>query len=315
LGKEQSYPADLPTESKLSDEELRQELGIPEPEQQQAYDDAHQRAMRRREQFYNPTFVKPIDPDKLSDDGKAYRDKMQQLNREPTQLEGILGRLNRRITVTKRHQVLGLEIAQDVISEIFRTELWRKSKTIELTDDQIDILNNIIQYFIGDASSPYPLHKGLFVYGGYGVGKTFLFRAMQTLCEIAPIDDMKFQIESTKTLVQAVIDAKDLKDKDKKGNPMEPYRRGNLLLDDLGEERQKILSYGNQENPIDMLLSERYIAFDRFGHLTHVTSNLGLGDDDDALQKQLTAAYGSRVFDRMCDMFEFVLLPGESKRG
>ncbi|GAB4000775.1 hypothetical protein GCM10028807_54720 [Spirosoma daeguense] len=261
----------------------------------------------------NDSFFQPVDYSKLTEKGKEDRERVAAANHVPTQLEAILGRLESSVRANYRRQVLGFDIACQVIKRTFEIELSRKSKEIDLSDEQIIVLENIIRYFIGAPNSPYPLHKGLFLYGGYGVGKTFLFRAMQTLCRIAPIPDMQFEEISTKTFVTAWKNFKD--SKEKKNNPVLQYSRGNLLLDDLGEEVQKIMSFTNVENPIDELLSERYVAFDRYGQVTHVTTNLGLGDSENALEEQLVKLYGSRILDRFNDMFEVILLPGDSKRG
>ena len=284
---------------------------MPDEETQKAYIDAHKKAMdklNRRGEFF-----KPVDYSKLTEKGKADIEKQKAFNRTPTQLEMILSRLDETLRVHHRPQSLSFDIASTVIEKIYGLELSRKNKGRWLDEEQKQVLDNIIKYFIGDPTSPYALHKGLFLYGGYGVGKTFLFRAMQTLCKISPIQTMQFEEVSTKTFVTSWKNFKE--SKDKKNNPVVQYGRGNLLLDDLGEEPQTIMSYTNAENPIDELLSERYIAFDRFGQLTHVTSNLGLGESETALEDQLTRLYGSRILDRFNDMFEVILLPGDSKRG
>ncbi len=92
-------------------------------------------------------------------------------------------------------------------------------------------------------------------------------------------------------------------------NTLKPIRKffsGNLMLDDLGEEKQMLKLYGNAENPMDLLITERYRAFQEKGTLTHATSNLPPTKLD---------VYGTRLFDRFSDMTHAVLLPGGSKRG
>ncbi|QMW05386.1 hypothetical protein [Spirosoma foliorum] len=309
--KELSFPQEPLIDLRHSDEEIKRGLGIPDEETQKAYNDAHRKALERLSS--KGSFFKPVDESKLTEKGKADRQRVAEANRTPTQLEAILSRLDQTIKVNYRQQVLSFEIASVVVEKIYGLELSRKNKASWFTDEQREVLDNVIKYFIGDPQCPYALHKGLFVYGGYGPGKTFLFRAMQTLCKIAPIPDMQFDEVSTKTFVTAWKNHKE--SKDKKNDPVIKYSRNHLLLDDLGEEKQVIISYTNAENPIDELLSERYIAFDRFGQVTHVTSNLGQGDSETALEDQLVHLYGSRILDRFNDMFEVILLPGDSKRG
>ncbi|GAB3988028.1 hypothetical protein GCM10028807_09730 [Spirosoma daeguense] len=309
-GKEPLSQPEQLTDNNLSDEE-KPWTGIPSQQDQERYNENHRRAMEKLTK--KDSFFQPVDHSKLTEKGKEDRARVAAANHIPTQLDAILERLESSVRANYRRQVLGFDIACQVIKRTFEIELSRKSKEIDLSDEQIVVLENIIRYFIGAPNSPYPLHKGLFLYGGYGVGKTFLFRAMQTLCRIAPIPDMQFEEISTKTFVTAWKNFKD--GKEKKNNPVLQYSRGNLLLDDLGEEVQKIMSFTNVENPIDELLSERYVAFDRYGQVTHVTTNLGLGDSENALEEQLVKLYGSRILDRFNDMFEVILLPGDSKRG
>lgn len=286
-------------------------MGIPDEQTQKAYNLAHQKAMERLNN--RNSFVKPIDPSSLTEEGREYREKMNRVNQEPTQLEGILARLNKSVRVTYRQQVISFEIAHEVFYKAMAMELTRKNKGMVFTPEQTIIIDNIIKYFIGDPTGPYLLQKGLFVYGSYGVGKTILFRIMQLLCQIIPIPDMEFAETPTKSLYEAYVDFKE--SKEKKVNPLSKFSRGNLLLNDLGEESQVVISYKNEQRPMDLLLDERNIAWDRFGAKTHVTSNLGMGDTEDALEKQLNAIYGTRILDRFMDMFNFIFMPGESKRG
>lgn len=288
-------------------------MGFPDKSTQDAYDETHKRALARRDKFYQTSFVRPVDASKLTEKGRADRASVAAANREVSQLDAILGRLNQDIRVSHRQQVLPFEVAKIVVTTAFEKEMARKKKRVYFTDEQLAIVDDITKYFIGDPSGPYSLVKGLFVYGGLGVGKTMLFRVMQTVCRVTPILEMQFEEVATKTLYERYVTYKE--SKEKKNNPLAQYSRGHLLLNDLGEERQTHISYTNEERPMDLLLSERNEAWDRFGHLTHVTTNLGLGDSETALEDQLNKVYGSRILDRFHDMFEIILLPGESKRG
>ena len=72
----------------------------------------------------------------------------------------------------------------------------------------------------------------------------------------------------------------------------------------LGHESKTVLDYGNLIRPISELLRLRC----DFGTLTHGTSNFDL--------KTLSSEefYGKMIGDHLKTMFNFITLPGESRR-
>jgi len=113
---------------------------------------------------------------------------------------------------------------------------------------------------------------------------------MYRFAQIVPIECMKFRIISAKELVQSCADDKSL-------NPLKQWKScGNLLIDDLGEEKEFVANYSNTDNPMDVLLSARYEAYISHGHLTHFTSN--------KQPSELEDRYGTRIFDRICETAE-----------
>lgn len=269
------------------------------PQEQEAMTENWNRARQRANP--NRSAVVQRSTGEMTEAGRAYSEKMRQINYapEPTRLEGILQRVNQVVKPVVRPHVLPYEEATVVVNEIYRQELLRKDRQMVLTDELADALEAITRYFIGDPDGPLPLTKGLFLYGGVGVGKTFLMSVMNTLTQVVPIPLMAFATVSTKDLVRAVKDAKSLA-------PLAAYERGGLLLDDLGEEKNDVRLYGDSDSPMDLLLSNRYIHYTRSNQLTHATSNLDPSD----IEKR----YGTRIYDRFFEMFEGVLLTGESKR-
>lgn len=202
-----------------------------------------------------------------------------------------------------------------MVNHAFELKVARKVKGVHFTEEQTVILDNVIRYFIGDPTSIYALHKGLFVYGKFGVGKTILFDVIQELCVCTPVDEMKFNETPSKRYVKDYVDYREGKIKT---DPSKKILVGHLLLNDLGEEQKEIHNYKNVINPIGDLLSERNIGFDQYGYKTHATSNLGLTDeenDEEFLIRQLEEMYGSRILDRFYDQFETIEIPGDSKRG
>jgi DNA replication protein DnaC len=77
-----------------------------------------------------------------------------------------------------------------------------------------------------------------------------------------------------------------------------------LAIDDLGEETEPVVRFGEPVNVLQEVLSRRYDR--RFGSFTHVTTNCS--------REQIIAIYGERVFDRAKEMFNFVRLSGKTRR-
>lgn len=78
-----------------------------------------------------------------------------------------------------------------------------------------------------------------------------------------------------------------------------------LVIDDLGYDKP-IQYFGNTVDITGELILRRYENFVRYGNRTHATSNLDV--------KDLKERYGIRVYDRMIEMFNIVVLTGGSRR-
>lgn len=76
-----------------------------------------------------------------------------------------------------------------------------------------------------------------------------------------------------------------------------------LLLDDLGAEPEKCISFGEELYPMVKLLSHRY----NYMLTTIIATNLGLD--------QIRERYGARVADRLTEMFDVIVYSEESFRG
>lgn len=79
-----------------------------------------------------------------------------------------------------------------------------------------------------------------------------------------------------------------------------------LCIDDLGAESPLVNQFGTKTDVIANLLFLRYEKWQIDRIRTHATSNL--------TKQQLKERYGERLFDRMSEMFSFIVMKGESKR-
>lgn len=144
-------------------------------------------------------------------------------------------------------------------------------------------------------------HKtGLLIYGAAcGTGKTTLANAMCTLVNYL-FDSVYSQDRKTVYRTTAINLVKLYSD-----NP-EQYKRmvsqELLFIDDLGTEPVNIKIYGNEFSPVTELLYNRY----DWQRWTIVTSNLS--------DEQLKERYGTRIDDRLREMFDRILFQGKSYR-
>lgn len=145
-------------------------------------------------------------------------------------------------------------------------------------------------------------HKGLWLWGNIGTGKTTMLKIIRAFCnEVRPIDIEGRRYSFRITPVGDVC--RDFMDKNYMG--VQDYIDSNRqAFDDLGVEPQPLSYYGTMVNVMEYVLLARYerrdVAF------THVTSNLS--------PKQVGQMYGMRVYDRAKEMFNFVEMAGATFR-
>lgn len=167
----------------------------------------------------------------------------------------------------------------------------------QITEKNQKVVDTILAYF---AKVPHfydllpngSFKKGLLVLGGYGTGKTSLFEAIHH-CQLHSPNG--FGIASALDLMKAY--GRNSYD------GIHSQISGNWLFDDVGEEHI-VSHYGNKENVVKLLLSERYRQ--RKKPITHITTNLSL--------KMLKEKYGQRIYERFYEMFNVLVLDGRNYR-
>lgn len=190
--------------------------------------------------------------------------------------------------------------AMTIVETIYECMMKRKGGNFECSDSLIYNISNVVKYFIHDNSSKFSKHKGLYFYGSYGVGKTMLFRVIDSLLEsLGRSENERFKIVSAKEIIRIVSE-------DKNTKIINSYKFGNLVIDDLGEEEKTIGLFRDDVSPMDYLLSLRYEAYQR-GYMTHFTTNLS----GEGIIKE---KYGLRIHDRFKEMVTPVLFTGDSLR-
>ena len=239
----------------------------------------------------------------------ALRAYAQRLNQpvlgEGTALKNILERIRQK-TPSFHSQMTPLSIDYSSAKEIFKFTAERlcerQGKHFVIDDENRWVLQNLVAYLIGDeANCAFSLHKGIYLYGPVGVGKTLVFQAMKLFCQAVPLPT--FTVVSTRQIVEELEKAKSFQG-------MERYQSGVVCFDDLGEEPTSTKIYQREEIVMAAILAQRYEAYLAKGQQTHITSNL--------LPSEIESHYGSRIADRCRQLFNFVPMgnkESQSRRG
>jgi len=166
-----------------------------------------------------------------------------------------------------------------------------------------ELIYKILMYFTGN-DYKLDLTKGLYIFGNFGVGKSYLMKFINAFLKLYNYDN-SFRIMSIEQFIENYSSTGSFKkfiNNTNDGNYLD------IMIDELGVENEYQLKfYGNDlKDVFDSFLMRRYELFQRQKQLTHVTTNLEPG--------KLKEYYGKRLNDRFVEMFNFVEFKGESKR-
>ena len=161
-----------------------------------------------------------------------------------------------------------------------------------------EVYNAVLEY--GAAELEGKNHKGLFIRGACGIGKSY-----GVACLAAKF---KWPVIAAKQLQAAFMAAQDDNEFLRLVDALDFFERPlTIVIDDVGTEDCPIMKYGTPSNLIADVLDRRYYqGFQRDGVRTIITCNLS---DD-----QLRARYGLRIDDRFDEMFAFATVQGKSLR-
>ncbi|OMP30073.1 hypothetical protein [Mangrovimonas sp. DI 80] len=201
-------------------------------------------------------------------------------------------------------------------------EQFKKNTDEKLIQDKLTIpnLKTLLFYFVkdnrffrcerlrSDLSKP-SFSKGLFIVGGFGIGKTEYMKALSDIFKknvFLECKESRFKIYNAHEIVdmyescQTPFEKKEFK--------LE-MMRGVILIDDFGAERVAS-NYGHVELLVE-ILEKRYAL----GKRTYVTCNyLGNTNDLESTLMEFGERYGGRMYDRFFKMFNFIEFKGKSMR-
>lgn len=190
--------------------------------------------------------------------------------------------------------------------------LWEKhSKGLYIIDERNEkVIYTIFRYFLLDddfnefeiITSEPSLQKGLFIYGDYGIGKSYLFEILhkigKDLVTKHGINQFWFNCISTGPFVDMYMNEVTKNDNEHSNFELKQYYKGKLYIDDLGFEK---LAFNKTE-----LFGEILFERNRLGNKTFVTTNLN--------PSEITKRYGEHIGDRLPKMFNIIKWEGESFR-
>ena len=167
-----------------------------------------------------------------------------------------------------------------------------------IDDNNRDIIKQMWLYVIGSKECRWNIHKGIYIGGKVGCGKTLL---MQSFCEILHLISGRtvMMIPATQ-LYQVIIE-----------NGINSLAQRPLFIDELGREQLEVSAFGNKMRPISELMALRYNT----GARTFFTSNFKLSTlSKGRNEKGELVGYGQYIGERIQEMTNIVEMPGDSRR-
>lgn len=167
-----------------------------------------------------------------------------------------------------------------------------------MNDDNRSILNNL--YYYAHGYGDLDPKKGIFFYGEPGTGKSTL---MKILAEYQRVLGNGFKCVNCASVAAYFasygIDSLNEHTWNDGYKGINPVERG---FDELGRETLPAKHYGNEVNVMQHIFQIRYDMKVK----THATTNLSL--------EEVEQKYGSHIYDRAIEMFNFIEVNGESFR-
>lgn len=180
-------------------------------------------------------------------------------------------------------------------------------RTFVYTDNNKPIIRALMYYFTADSEfidysikrpeifiNKTSLKKGLLLIGGYGVGKSTIINAFQRV----KFPDRKFKCKTCPSLAENW----DYSDRQ--------YFIDNWFFDEFGHEAESKYAKKDALPVMAKILEQRY-------NLRHFHQNSSTGFtilSTNLSMDEITEKYGNRLADRIHDMFNIILVHGESFR-
>jgi hypothetical protein len=195
------------------------------------------------------------------------------------------------------------------ICDLFTAFVLTQKTDFRITNENESVIKQLVLYFNNHPKSKLNPNKGIYLAGTVGTGKTTLMKLFSSwkLSQkflFVSCRDIQREFASGGFACLEKYSKKSYKYKNGSHHPA----NGHIIycFDDFGSEgRSKF--YGNDVSVMEEIIQDRYNEYSDRGLITHVTSNLKDG-------QLIQDIYGVRVRDRIREMFNIVLLNGNSFR-
>lgn len=144
-------------------------------------------------------------------------------------------------------------------------------------------------------------HKGLWLWGNIGTGKTTMLEIVRRFCQFVRPYDKGFPYSFRITNALEVCGEYSKHGHDGIATYIDSERQA---FDEVGSECIPTGYYGTPMNVFQYILQRRYD--NRYKSFTHVTTNLSI--------EQVKKYYGERIYDRCKELFNFVEMGGRTWR-
>lgn len=279
---------------------MKSVLGLSQAELRQRNDE-----LRKKEDEYLKKKKANVQPDRRSEETKERAKEFVQNLRQEETIIRTQGTLNRKLYAAlvrpekDMFQVMEYETAKKIFWRACQVRMQQMGKNFIVDDHNRGFIQELVKYMIGDQTCELDLKKGLCLVGPVGIGKTMLLQVAMIFARAAKIESRQFFFHQCTDLHDEVQDKE-------KTSCLQRYYQGDRCFDDLGDEPISLKHYGNEIIVMSRVLTERYKNFVNGKCITHITTNL--------LPEEIEDRYGTRIFDRFNEMFNWVFLDGPSKR-
>lgn len=238
--------------------------------------------------------------------------KFESAMKNPTRLRDLNGQLH--------SQIVGELPRPKQLTEQSRFDAWFLSqlnqlalefskgrRAFQVTDENEALLSAIFAYlnrneddsklvYMGE---PLDLHKGLFIAGLFGVGKTLILKSIF-------LNRGKLGLRGRYATAQQVFNASRPKADPNLQDLIGP-NYCDLWLDDIGEEPAMAKDYGTDSTPVGDLIKSKATDWEQMKEAPRLfgTSNL-------ISEKQITDVYGGRIYSRINGICNFIISQQET---
>ncbi len=207
------------------------------------------------------------------------------------------------------------EEARDYVLARGRQRLQKREKHLRFTPELARLYRLLALYHTGNPEFEtlgpgYSLHKGLYLAGSYGTGKSF---AMGLFCN--------YSVKQTPQLRNAPVESNFVSSlylgreyrrigdevikayTDDSIYYLDREKRYHTVTFDELSDKPEGKNYGNTVNVLQEILEARYYTFVNHGQITHITTNITSLED-------FVTLYGGRMGSRYREMFNVVYIEG-----